>query len=155
MRYGYSLPARDDEQLHGEIAALAVAGFQGVCGSGAGIEVVFAGTLSAPDKLRLDAAVAAHSPDPAAPANRTRAPATALLVATDPTARVLRAVALVLMDEVNLLRARLRAVERAIPTAPTFAAYQLAVAALPALPDRTPAQTAAAILARVNSQASD
>lgn len=73
-RYAYALPDRDESLLHAQVAALSppLPGFLGVCGSGGPqAEAVFSGPLSAADRLRLDAVVAAHRPP--TPAERAAA----------------------------------------------------------------------------------
>lgn len=75
VRYTYPLAARDEEQLQSEIAALALPGFLGVCGSGVEVQLVFAAALAQADADAAFAAVMGHVPDPNAALNRTRAEA--------------------------------------------------------------------------------
>ncbi len=95
------------------------------------------------------AAVAAR----AAPA--IQAVAAAAQANPGPTSRLLRAAVLTLVDENNLLRARLRALETALSGGSAYANFRAAVAALPPLPDRTPAQVNAALLAKNTTHDAD
>lgn len=66
-RYSYPLPTRHDETLHAEVASLGLPGFQGVAGSGAQVEILFAGDLTPAQLSTLDAKVMAHAGAPRRP----------------------------------------------------------------------------------------
>lgn len=72
VRYPYALPAYDLDQMQGELSALALPGYLGLCASGATVEALFAAALSDADQSRLAAAVAAHAPNPQAAIERVR-----------------------------------------------------------------------------------
>ncbi len=69
----------------------------------------------------------------------------------DPDARAYRAVAGIMVDEINILREWIVAFKAATAAATSLANLQTRVAALPDLPDRTLAQARTAFIARVNS----
>ncbi len=104
-RYVYSLPHRDEAQLHAEIAAqaLALSGFVGVCGSGAECSILFAGVLSAEQHTILGALVAAHVPR-TGEERTTAATLDAIRTADDPVSRGTRATITLLFTMVNDLR---------------------------------------------------
>jgi hypothetical protein len=154
-RYAYPLPARDEAQLHSEIAALGLGGFQGVCGSGPGAEVLFAADLAAADLARLDAAVAAHAPSAAWAAAQLRGAAKALAADPQPPGKLTRSVLLTLLGEVNALRSWLAQFQAATAASASLADLKARVAALPAVPPRTAAQAKAAVLAELDSGESD
>jgi hypothetical protein len=66
-----------------------------------------------------------------------------------------RAVDLVMMDEINLIREWLMSFKSATAAATTLATFQSGVAALPSMPDRTPVQAKTAVQNKVNSGAVD
>lgn len=108
IRYPYALPRRDWDQLHGELTALGLPGFVGICGSGDAGEVLFEQSLGAGDKARLDEAVSAHVPDPNAERNRACvAAATAVRSDSSSTATAARVAFTVLFTWLNDLREKL------------------------------------------------
>ncbi len=73
------------------------------------------------------------------------------MASPDADARAYRAVAAIMVDEINLLREWIVAFKAATAAATSLANLQTRVAALPDLPDRTLAQARSAFIARVNS----
>ncbi len=73
------------------------------------------------------------------------------MASPDGDARAYRAVAAIMVDEINLLREWIVAFKAATAAATSLANLQTRVAALPDLPDRTLAQARSAFIARVNS----
>lgn len=108
----------------------------------------------------LDAAILAHvadfspeSPDVLLAAER----AWAKQLASDEGGpyKLERAVLLVLLDEVNVLRQWITSFKAAVAAAATLADLKTRVSALPAMPDRTSAQARAAVAAKIDSGAAD
>ncbi|HEY1189192.1 MAG TPA: hypothetical protein VGE74_16180 [Gemmata sp.] len=93
-RYPFTLAARDDAQLHTELAALALPGFLGIAGSGDAVEVLFAEPLTGAQEAAVSAVVAAHVPDPTAPLRRaSQAAVMQFLASDDPTSVAIRVIA--------------------------------------------------------------
>lgn len=86
---------------------------------------------------------------------RTQADAKSLAVDPDADYRLLRALMLLMMDELNILRTRVRAMDAAVAGAATLAALKTAWAALNPMPDRTASQIKPALLARVDTPEAD
>lgn len=88
-----------------------------------------------------------------------RAYAIALLTSTDPAAKALRAIMLGLIDttvgELNLLREWVESFKTAVAGAASLAALKTAVAALPAMPDRTLSGAVTAVKAAAVSHVND
>ena len=101
-------------------------------------------------------AVDVPAPTVAAEAN-VAARATAATLLADPTAspKLLRAAALVLLDEANNLRQWLAAFKTQVAAATNLANLQTRVAALPAMPDRTAVQMRNAILGKISDGSAD
>ncbi len=128
-----------------------------------GVGPVTSGTAVGPGNVRVDfhpeataqqqtdAAAAVAAFDWTQPAHdawlnlKARADAAATLDLTTADAKVLRGVALVLIDEVNALRQWLAAFKAETAAATNLANFQTRVAGLPATPDRTLAQAKTAI----------
>lgn len=124
-------------------------------GDGLAVRFTFAAGTADPQKAAARSAVLALDLTDAT-RDAARAAAKALLaLAHDQTGDVLRAVVLVTIDEVNALRARLRAQDAAVAGAATLAALKAAWAALPAAPDRTGAQARAAVGAKLDAGDAD
>jgi hypothetical protein len=70
---------------------------------------------------------------------------------THDQAKLYRAVMLVAVDELNILRQWLTSFKAAVAAATSLADLQTRVAALPATPDRTPTQAVNAITNKINS----
>jgi hypothetical protein len=104
FRFAYTLPARDEEQLHQELFSLFPGKFQGVCGSGPVVQAVFSGDLTSSEKTSLDSAVLGHVPNTQLQGQRLQTAAKALFDRPDLVARLVRALALVVLDEINRLR---------------------------------------------------
>jgi hypothetical protein len=157
-RYSFTKSPRDDEQLHVEIAALALPGFQGVCSAvgGSTVEVVFADALTAGQETTLGNTVAAHSPAANALLLRLRARAKQMLdEEVDSLYKLTRALALVTMDEVNIVRDWLTDFKAEVAAATSLADLKTRVAALASLPDRTASQLKNAIKAKLDSGDAD
>ena len=106
VRHPFTLAVRDEEQLHAELAALALPGFAGVCGSGATVEVLFDAPPGRSALGRVAAVVAGHVPR--APEQRAKAATLAAIrTAGDPISRGNRAAVSVLFTLVNDLREKL------------------------------------------------
>jgi hypothetical protein len=71
----------------------------------------------------------------------------------DDLARVQRAVVVLTVDELNVLRDWLTQFKAAVAAAGTLAALKTSVAALPALPERTFAQVRTAIRGKIDDNA--
>ncbi len=84
-----------------------------------------------------------------------RTAAVALLSDVQALMKALRSVVCAAVDEINALRARLRAQDAAVANAATLAALKTAWAALAAMPDRTYAQALAVATGRINDGSSD
>ncbi len=69
----------------------------------------------------------------------------------DPDARAYRAIAAIMVDEINTLREWIVSFQAAVAAASSLANLQTRVAALPNLPDRTLAQARSAFISRVSS----
>lgn len=137
-RYPYTPATYAEAQLHAEVAALALPGFVGVFGSGATVLVAFADALSGAQEAQLDAAVAAHVPDPNYDLQLLYDAAMAELDTVQSTGlQHLRALIVLLVKELNILRKRDR--DRAVDVAGagTLQALKSAWALRPALADRT------------------
>lgn len=91
----------------------------------------------------------------AAALTELRAKAKELFQAMEQSARRDRALVLVTLDEVNLLRSWLTDFKTAVAGAGTLAALKTAVAALPNTPQRTAAQAKNAVLARIDTAEAD
>ncbi len=74
-----------------------------------------------------------------------------LINLSDANARAYRAIAALVIDEINTLREWIVAFKNATAAATSLANLQTRVAALPDLPDRTPAQAKSAFISKVNS----
>lgn len=104
-RYTYTLPDRDEGQLDAELKALGVPGYLALYGSGDKVQVEYDHELTPAEKSQVDALVAAHVPSAAEAAERLRAHAKNILDnLRDPVYKLIRAVALITMDEINILR---------------------------------------------------
>ncbi len=81
----------------------------------------------------------------------------AVALLSDPAAllKALRSVVCAAVDEIDAIRARLRAQDTAVANAATLAALKTAWAALAAMPDRTYAQALAVATGRVNDGSAD
>lgn len=152
-RYTYAKAAYDELQLQAEVAASLPVDC--VLGANGSVSVVFAADLTAPQKASLDGVVAAHTPNPLGQTLRTRAAAKSLSQLADALPAALRAVLLVAVDEINLLRARLRAQDAAVAAATTLADLKTRWAVLANVPDRTAAQAKQAILDKLDSGGAD
>lgn len=84
-----------------------------------------------------------------------RTAAQALAAAPDPTVQLLRAQLLVLIDEVNALRAWVTTFKAGVAGAAAFSNFKTATAATANLPARTPAQIKPALAARINTADAD
>lgn len=100
------------------------------------------------DQARLDGVAAAAL-------TALRSQAKQLFQAMEQSARRDRAVALVTLDEVNLLRDWVTQFAAAVAGATTYAAFKTAVASLPKLPQRTAVQARNAVLARIDTAEAD
>lgn len=85
----------------------------------------------------------------------TRLAATGYSTRRDGLIQLIRAVLLLTMDELNVLRARLRAQDNAIAAATSLADLKTRWAALNPVPDRTAAQIKPALLNRINTPDAD
>lgn len=154
--YSYILAAWDSDTLHAQVKALALAGFLGVNSAPAGPAVLFAAALSASDKTTLDNCVAAHVP-PSAEAV-LQAAAAASFQSNRDDARRDKALGLIFLDAINAIHDRLTAQDNAVKNATSLANLQSQWAALATaapMPDLTVAQLKAAVLAKIQSSASD
>ncbi len=73
------------------------------------------------------------------------------MASPDQDSRAYRAIAAIMVDEINTLREWIMSFQAAVAAASSLANLQTRVAALPNLPDRTLAQARSAFIARVNS----
>lgn len=154
-RYPYTLATYDSDQLHGEIVALALPGYLGVCGSGTTVEALFDAALTGPQKSTLDTAVAAHVPNPNAALLRLRAAAKVLAQAADIVPEALRAVLLTVLDEINVLRQRDRDRSTDVAASTSLADLKTRWAARSTLNDRTAAQAKQAVLDKIDTGNAD
>lgn len=155
-RYSYAAAARDLDQLHAEVAALALPGFIGLCASGATVEALFAAPLAAAGEQALAAAVRAHVPDPLAAIKRLRTAAGGGFGAdSDPAPMLARAVILAALDEINLLRQWLADLKAQVAAATSLADLKARVALLPDTPDRSALQAKSAVAAKIDSGGAD
>ncbi len=97
--------------------------------------------------------IVANAPTVAEAANQVAA--TTAFADKTPVSRIQRAVAVVIMNEFNLVRQRLRAQDAAIAAATSLADLKTRWAALAAVPDRTLSQVKTAITNAINSTDSD
>ncbi len=86
---------------------------------------------------------------------RNRTDATTAFQASTPLGQILRAEALVLIDEINALREWITSFKAATAAATSLANLQTRVAALASMPDRTASQAKTAIVAKAQDTASD
>jgi hypothetical protein len=86
---------------------------------------------------------------------RLRTPADLAFAAVESAAVRDRAIVLVAIDEINLLREWITSFKAAVAAATSLANLQTRVAALPDLPDRTPAQAKAAVTNKIDSGNAD
>lgn len=156
MRYQYSKTVRDTDQLHSELLASGLPGFTGVLTSGDNLFIEFTNPLTNAQQTTLNNLITAHIPDK----NFTRSK---LIERTkdrfteieDEGTKTDRSIALTAMDEINLLRDWITQFKLAVANAGTLAALKTNVAALPNLPQRTPAQVKAAVINRMDTTDSD
>jgi hypothetical protein len=159
-RYNYLLGSFNEAELHAALAALSppLPGFLGVGSAAGGVQVVCADVLAASDKTRLDAVVLAYAPAADYLTQRLRAVAQALLSDPQSAMKALRAVMGLVVDEVNILRARLRDQDAAVAAATTLADLKsrwAATAAASPMPARTDAQAKTAAISRIVSGSVD
>lgn len=104
MRYTYNKPNRSNDQLNSEIAALNLPGYERLLDSGDTVILEFTDELSPVNVAILDAAVAAHVPDPAWALQRLRQETIeTFLNDQSAVARVLRALAITVMQKTNAI----------------------------------------------------
>jgi hypothetical protein len=152
MRYQFFKAVRDTDQLHAELAASGLPGFQAVNTDPAFVYLDFAAELTPAQVTTLTALVDAHAPDPLGPVKRLRAAAKEAF-AKDATEdrQTDRAIVLVLLDEINALRDWITQYKAAVAAAGSLAALKTATAALPNVPQRTPQQARTAVLNRMDT----
>ncbi len=143
------------------LASVVVAAVPGVVGVSVGVAGDPATVLVQPPNLQASAQPTIDAFDWSDTAHnawlnlRARADAAATLDLTTADAKVLRGVALVLIDEVNALRQWLAAFKVEVAAATNLANFQTRVAGLPATPDRTLAQAKTAIQNAINAGSVD
>lgn len=159
VRYSYTLVTRDNDQLASEIVALNLPGYldlQTSPSSPSSVWVLFSTNLTGPQKTTLDAAIAAHTPDPLGPVKRLRAAAKAILAATtNELADAIRAVALAGMSGDNALRGWVRSFVTLTAASTTLVNFQSRVAALGGLPDLTKSDVMTAVTNRLDAGDAD
>lgn len=74
---------------------------------------------------------------------------------TSPNSKFIRAIMLILVDEINLLREQFEALKAANTAASTYAGLKSGIQGLPAMPDRTPAQARNAIQNKISNGSAD
>lgn len=120
---------------------------------------VFATSASAADRATVNALIAGWSwtqtAQDAWSVTDQRSRATALLADPAGQEKLLRAVLLVLLDELNALREWLTSFKAATAAATTLADLKVRVAALPAMPDRTAAQARSAVAGKITDGSAD
>lgn len=156
-RYPFPLKPIDGDKLQAEIAAagLPVAAIA-VIVSGSEIGIVFTRDLTAPEQTTLAGLVDAHVPWTAAQIlAAVKEEAKAMYDRLDAMFRLLRGAMGMVVDENNLLRARLRDQDTAVAGASSLAALKTAwatVATASPMPDRTDAQARTALRNRIDAQ---
>lgn len=150
-RYTFAKSAYDLLQLQDEITAAGLP--TGTPGGSVTVVVVdFAADLTAPQQAALANVVAAHVPNPSNAVNRLHAEAKAAFqTAAETSAQRDRALALVVMDEINLLRQWVTSFKAAVAAAATLADLKTRVAQLANLPDRTAVQAKAAVVTKIDA----
>lgn len=103
-------------------------------------------TIEADRVTRLWTVASKSAPEKAAELEQLR---DAVIAPIDTADDVLRAVVLMLLDELNLHSTRFKAVLDAAAGASTLAGFKTAMAAIQSIPQRTPAEVRAAIRAKV------
>lgn len=87
--------------------------------------------------------------------NRQRSEAKDAIDGLDHSAKLLRAIIIVLLDEINSLRSWIRSFKTETAAATNLANFQTRVATLPNMPDRTTVQARTAIKASINAGTAD
>jgi hypothetical protein len=152
-KYTYTKAGAALDQLQGEITAAGIT-VSYLLGSGDQVEVYTPVDLTAGEQITLANVVAAHTPPTAL--EHLRAQAKRLL---DENAseqfKLTRAVVLVAMDEVNLLRQWVTDFKAQVALATSLADLKTRVAGLDNLPQRTAAQAKTAVRNRIDTADAD
>lgn len=157
--YAFVAPAPHGAALLGEIAAAGLPAPEEVRYEGGALVLPYASPLDAGQQGALGAVVSAHQNTPELEAqrrtDRQRDDADDGLVSEAGDYKLLRAVMLVLLDEVNALRGWLASFKAAVAASTSLADLKTRVAALPNTPDRTATQARNAVLARIDDGSAD
>ena len=139
------------QRLHDQLVTAGIP-IDGVSGQGP-FAVQYSASATAQQRSQGDSMVAAFvvNDDATEIATRQRADADGDFDAAADLGRLLRAVAAVLVDEINALREWDASLAAAVAAATSLADLKTRVAALPALPDHTLAQARAAILNKISA----
>lgn len=127
---------------------------------GGALAVAYLATATPAQVAQGESIRAAFDPSDAAQVVRDTAASIALAKgtfqdATSEFGRDLRGVALVTMDEVNILRSWITSFKAAVAGAATLAALKTAVAALPDVPQRNAIQAKSAVVSRLDTSDAD
>jgi len=134
-------------------SALGFTGTQVTVGITPTLVVVSHPSLTSANDAAVNSAIAAYVFDPIY--NVRQQARAAIAAATDSDTEVKRAMAAVLIDEINALREWVEAFKAAVAAATTLADLKTRVAALPAMPDRTLQQAVTAIQNKITSGSAD
>lgn len=123
------------------------------------VAVYWPSTPTAPQEVSAAGVVAAFDTSAPAEAERVtaaqRAQAVALLADPAREAKLLRAILLVILDEVNLHAAKINSILTAVDGAASYGAMRTAIAAIADYPPRTAAQLRTAIQGKLNAGDAD